>query len=168
MSDLDMSIEIWKPIPDTDDYEVSNYGNVRFFNLREKRLTLASVLWDSKKGLQVSIRKNQKSTTRRSHKSLARIVYHAFIGATSGYIGFIDGNRMNCRADNLMPKRTYLLEKQHQHQRHQARLLRAMRILEDRRSGMSLSTIAKKHDVDISAVSRLVNGHRRPYLTKGE
>lgn len=84
--------EIWKPIEQSDGYEISNRGNLR----RNKRTLKISEKTVYKI---VRIKINGKYTTRYIH----RLVAEAFLSRANGrdFINHIDGNKHNNSVNNL-------------------------------------------------------------------
>jgi hypothetical protein len=71
--------EIWKTIPDFEDYQASNMGSVRSLKFGKKKILIQSITTHKKSGTykQVKLRdKNGKSTSHKVHV----LVYKAFVG----------------------------------------------------------------------------------------
>ena len=92
--------EIWKPIPDTDGkYEVSNLGRVRSVERKRKPMKPQSQPYQSDGKPYIVLQGNGKRRT----VYLAKLVAEAFVDNPWSYkfVREIDGDVMNCRADNL-------------------------------------------------------------------
>lgn len=92
-------MEIWKDIPDFDNYEVSNLGNVRNKKtLVVKKQRIGKSIYEYYK--KVDLSKNGYRRTTKVH----RLVYEAFFGfVSSGMdIHHIDFDSMNNSLENLI------------------------------------------------------------------
>lgn len=98
--------EQYKQIDEHLKYEISNYGNIRFTDTKEqlKFDEFALMTYDIisiKNGIkQVRTRKNNSNYNVAVHRAVAE----AFIPNPNKYkfVLFEDGNKKNCRADNLL------------------------------------------------------------------
>jgi hypothetical protein len=87
-------LEIWKPIDDFDEYEVSNLGNVRRKGKQTLKLTVSTGY------VRITLRKGGKSYKKYVH----RLVADAFIPKTDTdkvQVNHIDGNKLNSKVCNL-------------------------------------------------------------------
>ena len=95
--------EIWKPIPNFKDYEVSNYGRVRRWS-NSRAVSQASPHyikpWIGSRGHRVSLHKDNKKFDR----MLRRLVAEAFIPNPQKYplVFTVSSNCFDDRASNLM------------------------------------------------------------------
>jgi hypothetical protein len=100
--------EIWKPIPDYENYyEVSNFGRVRSLD----RTIMRGDTKVNRKGKVLAQIKNcsgaPKVNIKRHGKSKPMLVINLVLRAFTQYQGaveFIDGDKANCRIDNLKEK----------------------------------------------------------------
>lgn len=89
-------MEIWKPIKGFDDYEVSNFGNVRSY--KRKNVYLLKKHINQKGYHRVRLAKDNEGKMYFLH----RIVAHNFIGDIENLeINHKDGNKQNNNVDNL-------------------------------------------------------------------
>ena len=116
-----MADEQWKPVSGFNDYEVSDLGNVRSLRKRRSRAWIAGVPIELKRTpnnhgyLQVSLYSDErKCFTIMVHKLVAT----AFHGPCPEGLQcrHVDGNKDNCRADNL--KYGTKIENEHDKARH--------------------------------------------------
>jgi len=87
--------EKWAPIKFFSQYEVSNLGNVRKNGGRAKKLTVSNAGYKV-----VFLSLDGSNHSRMVH----RLVAFAFVRKThpdQGFVRFKDGDKLNCRADNL-------------------------------------------------------------------
>lgn len=91
-----------KQIPNNEDYFVSKYGEVYKINVNkfgECSVKSVSVSQAKNGALKYTTRdKNDKATCR----LLSKDVYELFKGSYEGDLQYIDGDRTNCRLDNLI------------------------------------------------------------------
>ena len=90
-------MEIWIPVYDNaENYEVSNYGQIKKIFKKSKRLLIPR---KSKDGyLFLELRKNKKKYTKKVH----RIVAESFLGKfDSMCVNHIDGDKLNNSINNL-------------------------------------------------------------------
>lgn len=96
---MDIEHERWRVIDDFDDYEVSNLGAVR-----ARKTSRCRTFQTSKEGIcWLAVRKDGRQYSR----TLSRLVANAFVENNFNPIIFdtpthIDGDKTNCRAENLM------------------------------------------------------------------
>lgn len=97
-------VEEWRDIEGYEDYQVSNFGQVKSFKQGRtgKILTLTKNYMNENLGLGVSLRKDKKSEWHR----VSYLVLSTFVGKPKDdkfYVPLhIDGNKRNNRLDNLM------------------------------------------------------------------
>lgn len=101
-------MEIWKPIPDFEGYEVSNFGRVRSYRIRRSgkmatKPKLLTINYGTRRGKKryaiLVLRRNGKSHT----KALHVIIAHTFFGPPTGglFVLHRDDNKTNNRLANL-------------------------------------------------------------------
>ena len=90
-------MEIWKKVLNYDDYEASNFGNVRSLKKRKPKILKPSI--SSSGYLQVILCRNGKTKNYFIH----RLVAEAFIKKTNNYneINHLDENKKNNKVENL-------------------------------------------------------------------
>ena len=90
--------EIWKPVPQFPDYEVSNLGNVRSYKRAGEPKSLIPAK-SCNNYLSVCLRAGNRNHTRNIH----RLVLTAFVGECpeGSECRHLDGNKQNNRLDNL-------------------------------------------------------------------
>ncbi len=161
-----MKQEIWKPIPNYNEYEVSNLGRVK--SLKRKTPLILSPSSDGSGYLGVNLSVNNIQTYRRIH----RLVALAFIGPCPNGLEAChnDGNNKNNRLDNLRydthkanmqeSKRcngptslTKLLEKKYFGQK---RFYRAKLIRQDHQLGMTTKELSQKYGISMSNACHIV------------
>jgi hypothetical protein len=96
-----MEQEIWRKIPDYEDYQVSNFGNVRSFKNKKHANGLPMKIQEDRAGyVKIIVWKNGKQKTLKLH----RIVCELFNGMApegKAYVNHIDGNKRNNHYTNL-------------------------------------------------------------------
>lgn len=105
IDDRSFDDEVWKKIPDFEDYEISNYGRVR----SERRPGVIRKNGVNAKGFPVvALYKGPESV--RNIKQINRLVAEAFVDVPKKHhpddpdmdsVWHIDGDLLNCKADNL-------------------------------------------------------------------
>lgn len=88
--------EEWKIIENFEDYQVSNYGNVR--SLKRKRIIILNPRLSADGYLRVSLSKNGKSYENRIHQL---VINHFGAKEKKETVNHIDGNKKNNNINNL-------------------------------------------------------------------
>lgn len=172
-----METEIWKPLKDYEGlYEISNMGRVRSLikrgnNTHKIRKTGLDVATGY---INIQLRKNNKPLTKRVH----RLVAEAFVPNPDNkpVVNHIDGNKKNCRADNL-EWMTYSentlhsfkngLQKKIFGDKNYITKIKDQDVLKIRElisQGKTNKEIAKLYGVNPSQISRIKTGQRRKEL----
>ena len=90
-----MSKKTFKPIQTLPGFHVSDQGRVR------KNANTFPALHVNKKG---ALTLHTRIEGKAKLHTVARLVYNAFVGDCTGVVvGYLDGNKLNCKADNLYP-----------------------------------------------------------------
>ena len=136
-----MDGEIWKPIEEFPPFEVSNFGRIRNSeNFFEKKINI-----DQNGNPVARFTKNHQTKTR----GLAKMVGDAFIPHSHKMTqpSFKDGNKLNCRADNI----EYIPAKGLEAMNRQPR---AVVCVESGEIFASLSEVSKELDISVTWLSR--------------
>lgn len=156
-----MSQEIWKPVPGYLGYEVSNLGRVRSFKRGSAFILSASP--ESNGYPRVYLRKNGKTV----HLKVGCLVMRAFVGPRPRGLEVChnDNNKLNNNLENLRYD-THSSNIQDQWNAGRPAMLNTKKVRQIReefaRGGVSLTTLARKHEVSMSTASLVVSGKRRP------
>lgn len=91
--------EIWKPIKSFEDYQVSNYGNVKSFKYGKGKILKQCI--SSVGYYHVNLYKNNKSTDRTVHQLVATAFLNFVQDGYKLVVNHKDFNKLNNHVDNL-------------------------------------------------------------------
>ncbi|QHB38726.1 endonuclease [Flavobacterium phage vB_FspS_tooticki9-1] len=95
-----MDIEIWLQVFGFDDYQISNYGNVK--SLKNGKEKILKAVENGRGYLSVCLRKDKIAYTKRVHVLVCEsFLNHFGNGTTEKSIDHIDNNKLNNKLSNL-------------------------------------------------------------------
>ena len=95
-------IEEWKQVPNYENYEVSNLGSIRRWNIdRTKNKEIIPSSWSNAPYFMWTVSKNGKYTKLYLHRVVATLFVHNDKPLENTHVCFLDGNIANVDASNL-------------------------------------------------------------------
>lgn len=146
-------MERWLPSKEFSNYEISDAGNIR--NATTGRILKQSITARGYK--QVCLHDNKKQYTRK----VARMVGDTFLEKESDDldITYRDGDKLNCRADNLeYCTRKELINRTYENGREQTHKMKRVRCVETGEVYNSIRECSESTGINRSSISRSVNG----------